>query len=118
MDVEIKPTPPSPRVENSVLKWYYGDAFDIKWSIALTKDGEPLPYDPDDELIFTFFTKDKRLVLEFTFDNIQDNTVVLTFTEEYSRLFTPGSYYYCIKYNEGCVSTLYANRKIEVDWCH
>ena len=117
MDVRIDATPPSPRVENSVLKWYYTDAFKIKWSIALTEDGEPLPYDDDDLLVFSFFTKDKKLVVEFTFDHITENTVILDFSEEISKLFTPGQYYYCVKYvdNEGRISTIYANRKIEVE---
>jgi len=120
MEVEIRSTPPSPRVENSVLKWYYEDSFNITWSIALTEDGEPLPYDENDLLVFSFFTKDRKLIIEFEFSHITDNTVVLQFTEEVSKLFTPGQYYYCVKYIDGSgrVSTIYANRKIEVEWCH
>ena len=117
----IQPAKSSPRLENGVLRWYHGDCFVVDWTISLTKDGVPYQYDADDELIFSFYTRpDKELVHQFTFTNIQNNTVSLEFTEEVSNKFAIGNYSYCIKFNshDGELVTLYAKERAEVDPCH
>lgn len=117
----IKPAKSSPRLENGVLRWYHGDCFTVDWTVNLTKDDIPYEYDENDELIFSFYTRSKKeLVHQFSFTNIQDNTVTLDFTEEVSNKFDIGAYTYCIKFNshEGEIVTLYAKEKAEVEACH
>lgn len=118
---EIKPAKSSPRIENSVLKWYHGDAFEIEWEVRLTQDNIPYEFDENDELIFSFYKNpSKVLVHQFTFTNIQDYTVVLGFTEEISKKFDIGQYSYCVKFNshDGELVTLFAKERAEVEKCH
>lgn len=121
MSHTINPAQQSPRIENQVFKWYNGDQFSINWTIHLKDDEVPITYDADDVLLFSFFTADeKTLVHQFEFNNIQDDTVTLVFTEEISKKFAVGKYVYCVKFidHEGHQVTIFAKNKVEVQECH
>lgn len=118
----IKAAKASPRIEAGNLKWYVGDSFQIIWQIELIREDEPIVYDPEDHIVFSFFTaeRDPKPVYTFDFSNIQDNTVTLDFTPEVSAKFKAGAYSFCGKYidKDGRPITIYANEHVEVQPCH
>ena len=123
MSNEVPAALESPRVEEEVLKWYEGDAFEISWTMALLKDEEPYTYLPEDKLVWCFYSRPGRaLVHKFEFTNIPStSTCLLQFTKEISKKFPAGHYYYCLKFYDSaddCVTTLYAENEVEVERCH
>lgn len=96
----------------------------IDWQVYLTEEGQPIIFQPGDQLIWNFFAVlDKtNPIYTFTFgyEDIQDNTVTLFFTKEISNKFKIGSYTYCVKFlcHDGRIVTLNANNKIKVESCH
>lgn len=118
----------SPRYndEKDILYWFSGDAFSIDWTLRLVDcdTGEPIAYQPTDTLIFSFFDIKKNLIKQFTFTDIQNDTVTTVFTPVLSKKFVPGNYSYCIKFtwtdSDGTsrIQTLVDNKKIKVEVCH
>ena len=119
---EIKPAKASPRFEGETLKWYVNNTFSVEWGIDLTKDDEPYEFDEDDTIVFEFYKNSigKEPVHTFTFENIQDNTVSLDFTEAITSKFPIGKYVYCAKFidKEGVIVTIFAKKRAEVEACH
>lgn len=114
----------SPRVDgNKVIKWYYGDTFQIDWYIALWRNNAPMIYDENDKIVIAFYhLGTHNMVHTFTVSGIgQDNKVRVEFTKEISRLFRPGKYCYTIKYFDGDskssknITTLCAEKLVEVE---
>ena len=71
--------------------------------MAVGDYGIQLPFDVDgvtlsanDSIRFTFMDSAGTFVLEKTYDNIQNNSVNLEFTDAESALFRSGVYYYSI----------------------
>ena len=130
MDNEIKQgniaaAHPSPWIDEKtgVIHWYYMDTFPFTLTINLTdKDsGEPIVFDPEDEIFISFFDtkRHEELIFTATCTNIpEDNTMTIDFTEEVSERFVPGKYSFCIRYKGEFVRTIGANCRIEVEKCH
>lgn len=80
------------------LKMVEGD-----WGLALPFTVSGVMMGENDSLRFTFKkTVNGDTVLEKTFDGITDNTVQLTFSQEESALFTPGTYVFALDwYQDG-----------------
>lgn len=124
----------SPRFDDNkdILYWFVGDAFEIKWTLHLVEeDGsdsddevDPVIYDPEDQIIIGFFDAKKNPVYQFTFTDIQDDTVTTVFTPAISKKFVAGTYTYCIKYvwtdDDGLsrIQTIVDNKRVRVEECH
>lgn len=90
----------SPRIINGVLKWYEGDTFDLRVEFELKdQDDEPIAIQRGDVIEFEFFNKKHETVMKFTFDNVENNAVVLAFDEYRTKLFPAGVYTYDIYYD-------------------
>lgn len=142
MENVIVPAPQSPRMDNGVLKWFYGDTFAVDMVINLSEqimgnDGEIIDrlvdFAPDDQIVVTFFNSRKEVVHSFIAKNISNDegtenyhTITLDFTKDISHKFCKGRYTYCTKYvhkeNGEAVSTdittICVNNKVEVEVCH
>ena len=106
----------SPRISGGVLKWYAGDVFDLQVRLALTdENGEALEIESTHTVTFVFRDACRRVVYEVTFVEIEDDTVVLRFTEAVSRLFPRGSYTYDVIYKGAVRRTLVCNGPILVE---
>lgn len=138
----IVPAPQSPRMDNGVLKWFYGDTFAVDMVINLVeqeaqKDGtfvdKPINFDESDQIVVTFFNERKEVVYSFISKNISNDekseyyhTITLNFTQDVSHRFRRGKYTYCMKYvhkedgNTACtdITTICVNNRAEVEVCH
>ena len=108
---------PSPRIVNGVLKWYLGDTFDIQIKLDLEdQDGEEIIINNESSVEAVFLDRRKKVVKEFVFSNIKDNTITLSFDNNISSLFPIGEYTYDIYY---CVGdrriTLADNNRVIVE---
>lgn len=118
----------SPRFDDTrdILYWYEGDSFSIEWYLQLIEDdtGEAHPYQSGDLLYVSFFDAKKQLVHRFTFTEIENNTIITTFTPAISKKFAAGTYTYCIKYewldddNVKRIQTIIDNKRARVEACH
>lgn len=139
--VNIPGAKESPRMSSdNVIKWYYGDTFEINWCLTLKQkeSGETIVYGSDDQLIFSFYKAGTdKLIHRFVCREIdtETNIVSLKFTKNVSIKFKPGRYNFCVKYvyytdetdDEGNVvtekatqeiTTLGAKYLVEVEECH
>lgn len=138
----IIPAPQSPRMDNGVLKWFYGDTFAVDMVINLVEqevgaDGAqvdvPIDFDESDQIVVTFFNAKKEVVHSFISKNISNDknseyyhTISLEFTKDISHRFCRGKYTYCIKYvhkengKTACtdITTICVNNRAEVEVCH
>lgn len=138
----IVPAPQSPRMDNGVLKWFYGDTFAVDMVINLVEqnldeNGEFInkivDFDADDQITVVFFNARKEVVHSFVAKNISNDegsedyhTITLDFTKDISHKFHRGRYTYCVKYihkeNGRTVSTdittICVDNKVEVELCH
>ena len=138
----IVPAPQSPRMDNGVLKWFYGDTFAVDMVINLVeqeaqKDGtfvdKPINFDESDQIVVTFFNERKEVVYSFISKNISNDekseyyhTITLNFTKDVSHRFRRGKYTYCMKYvhkEDGNtvytdITTICVNNRAEVEICH
>lgn len=97
----------SPRVENGCLCWYEGDTFEIQMQIELTdQDGENVNISESDTVTVTFYDERRDAIQEFKFQNVQENTVTLSFTDEISKKFLKGRYRYDMLYTYNNKTTL------------
>ena len=107
---------PSPRIVGGVLKWYAGDVFDLQVQILLTDhNGEELSFAPEHTVQFLFRNHRGELVHEVTFCEIEENTVVLRFTEDVTNGFPCGNYTYDVIYKGIGRRTLVDNAPICVE---
>lgn len=97
----------SPRVENGCLCWYEGDTFEIQMQIELMdQDGENVNISESDTVTVTFYDGRRDAIQEFKFQNVQGNTVTLSFTDEISKKFLKGRYRYDMLYTYNNKTTL------------
>lgn len=101
-EVKIPGAKQSPRVDkNNVIKWYYGDTFEIHWHLTLKRDGKIIKYAPEDQIVFSFYVLGtKFLVHRFVCKNIdtETNMAILQFDKDISFKFKPGRYAFNVKY--------------------
>ena len=106
----------SPRISGGVLKWYAGDVFDLQVRLELTdENGDVIGIDPHHTVTFVFRNACRRVIYEVTFVEIEDDTVILRFTEAVSGLFPRGSYTYDVIYKGAVRRTLVCNGPILVE---
>ena len=99
---EIPSARQSPRIHNGVLKWYEGDTFGFSIAISLEdQDGETVNVNPGDTVEVEFRDRKNLAVTEFTFANVQNNTVSLDFDDTVTALFRKGEYQYDVVLNHG-----------------
>lgn len=121
MDNELIPAKESPRIEDDILYWYFGNTFNLIFELDLTdKDtGLPIIFKPEDKVCISFYNEEQRLVKAFEFTNIPaNNCVELNFDIVTSRKFVVGKYTYCIDFNGRMITTLAAVKEVEVEECH
>lgn len=142
MENVMVPAPQSPRMDNGVLKWFYGDTFAIDMVINLVEQnidesGEYInriiDFDEDDQITVVFFNAHKEVVYSFVAKNISNDegsenyhTITLDFTKDISHKFRKGRYTYCVKYvhkEDGKtvltdITTICVDNKVEVELCH
>lgn len=99
----------SPRIENGTIFWYEGDGFSLSLTLELTDaDGESVDIAADDEITITFEDKRGEEIKTFEFENVENNTVTLKFTDEVTALFKAGKYKYDITIVHGGIRTTLA----------
>ncbi|MBO7691887.1 MAG: hypothetical protein J6T10_04540 [Methanobrevibacter sp.] len=124
----------SPRIDtNNVIKWYYGDTFEIQLHLVLKRDGDVVEYAPEDQFIFSFYNKDtQKLVKRFVCTEIDNEAKLLTlkFDKEISMDFKPGRYSFGVKYISNSeedsetqsvtedITTVGAKYSVEVERCY
>ena len=73
------PAPQSPRIDNGVLKWFYGDTFVVDMVINLVEgevgeDGnivnKLINFNESDQIVVTFFNDRKEVIHSFILNNI------------------------------------------------
>ena len=97
----------SPRIINGALKWYEGDTFNLQVEIDLTdENGDKVEMVAPQTVEFRFHNKRDVLVWAVTFENIENNTVVLNFNKEVTGKFPKGEYNYNVIYNGAYRKTL------------
>ena len=90
----------SPRLVNGVIYWYQGDTFSITLKINLKdQDGEPITIASSDVVTIVIQNVRRETVKTFEFTNIENNRVVLSFTDAVTALFRKGKYTYDVYYN-------------------
>lgn len=136
------PAPQSPRIDNGVLKWFYGDTFVVDMVINLVEEevGEDgnivnrlINFNESDQIVVTFFNDRKEVIHSFISNNISNDEtsefyhmVSLDFTKDISHKFRRGRYTYCVKYahKDGDktvstdITTICADNRAEVEVCH
>lgn len=106
----------SPRIVNGVIRWYQGDTFDIQLTIELEdQDGEPVIIGADDTVKIIFENARLVPVKTFTFTNVQENTVVMTFDDEAAALFPKGNYTYDVRLEGAGKTTIANDNKVVVE---
>ena len=109
----IKQAEQSPRIENGVIRWYYGDTFKLELELEFTNDnGDIVNIQPTDEISISFKNHRDTVIYENTFNT---NTITLDMTEELSQKFKVGEYYYTVKLNSEYITTLMKNNKVVVE---
>lgn len=92
----------SPRITNSnIIKWYYGDTFEIHWHLVLSQNDKIIKYAPEDQVVFSFYVAGtNNLVHRFVCQNIdtETNILILKFDKNTSLKFKPGRYVFSVKY--------------------
>ena len=105
----------SPRFENTRLCYYEGDTFSLEIPIDLSRDGEKIDITENDIIKFTFYDAYGDFFTEREFTNIENNTVLFDWNEEFTSLFKKGRYTYRIRYNGECVRTISADCMVVVE---
>lgn len=101
---------PTPRIVGGVLKWYAGDTFRLQVDLELRdENGDALHLSEGQTVTFVFRDETGRKVYELCCADIEDNRVVLWFTEEVSALFPRGRYTYDVIYR-GAVRRMLAHK--------
>lgn len=139
----LQSAPVSPRMDNGILKWFYGDTFAVEMLINLVgsevddegnyHDDIPIEFSPEDQIVVSFYNSRKKLVHSFVCTNINEDPsaedyhlITLNFIKDVSLKFLIGRYTYCVKYfHMGKdstfnvdITTICASNKVEVYPCH
>ena len=106
----------SPRLENGVVKWYEGDTFRLQLVLDIVdQDGEPVVIGENDTVTVSFQNDALTTVKEFTFTEVENNTVTMEFTSEVTALFPKGRYTYDVHYTGANRTTVCNDNKAEVE---
>lgn len=106
----------SPRIDTGVLKWYEGDTFELQLELELTdQDGEAVIIQPTDTVRILFLDECRETVKEFSFTNVQNNTVTLEFDATATALFPRGKYTYDVYYSAANRTTLCNENEVIVE---
>ena len=106
----------SPRIFGGVLKWYAGDVFDLQVRLELTdQEDEMIAVAPEDRVSFVFRDSRRKAFYQVDFVEIEDNTMVLRFTEAVTALFPKGAYTYDVIYKGAVRRTLVSDGPILVE---
>ena len=85
----------SPRIDNCILRWYEGDTFSYDLCINLMDDsGDTVNVSSSGTVTVTFRNRKNEIVKTFTFTNVENNMVSMTFDSTCTALFPKGSYTY------------------------
>lgn len=88
----------SPRLENGVVKWYEGDTFRLQLVLDIVdQDGEPVVIGENDTVTVSFQNDALTTVKEFTFTEVENNTVTMEFDSTVTALFPAGRYTYNVR---------------------
>lgn len=118
---ELNHAEASPRVcDDLCIRWYEGNTAAIEMEIELTdiETGAALPIQPDDVIRVRFRDFRGKEIYEFSFTNIQNNTIEIDITREISKLFKKGLYTYCVYLDSAYVDTtrnLVCRNNVEVE---
>lgn len=106
----------SPRIDNGVLYWYEGDTFTMNLELKLRDpDGEEIIIPDTATVTVVFRDESEETVKEFTFEEIEGNTVVLEFDTNCTALFPAGKYTYDVYYDGEYRTTLINENKVVVE---
>ena len=106
----------SPRIVNGVLKWYEGDTFELVLELDLTdQDGEAIIIGASDTVRIVFLDECREQVKEFSFTNVQNNTVTLEFDSTATALFGKGRYSYDVYLSSNARVTLANDNEVVVE---
>ena len=106
----------SPRISGGVLKWYAGDVFDLQVRLELTdENGEAVQIAPAHRVTFVFRDSRRKALYQVDCMEIEDNLVVLRFTEAVTALFPKGAYTYDVIYKGAVRRTLVSDGPILVE---
>ena len=106
----------SPRISGGVLKWYAGDVFDLQVRLELTdQEDEMIVIAPGDTVTFVFRDSRRKALYQVDCMEIEDNTMVLRFTEAVTALFPKGTYTYDVIYKGAVRRTLVSDGPILVE---
>ena len=107
-------------IKNDILYWNTGDVFDMEFDLNLrTADGDVYNLTEKDNITLIFFKIDNldNVIPCYSqqFSNIKDNKIVLNITQEVTKYFNPGRYFYSFILNNDKEKLSSNNRnKIEV----
>ena len=97
----------SPRIDTGVLYWYEGDTFSLVIELDLTdQDGESVIIGASDTVKIVFLNERRETVKEFSFTNVENNTVTMDFDSTVTALFPRGKYTYDVYYTAAERTTL------------
>lgn len=106
----------SPRIQNGVLMWYEGDTFTADITLYLTdQDGEVVTIPDDATVVVRFVDASNDTAKEFSFTNIEENTVSLEFDATCSALFPRGEYRYDLYFTADNRTTLISKNRVVVE---
>ena len=107
---------PSPRIVNGNIYWYENDEFELSFKLELCDaDGEEIMLTDAD--IVTLTVKDDRgeVIKEFTFENVENNFLYITFDSQVTALFKKGEYFYGIRLGGTYVTTVVKGNVMRVE---
>lgn len=105
----------SPRISDGVIYWYENDTFDIDLQFELvTSSGEPIEITAFDEIKIIFRNSSDKVIKEFSFTGIEDNTIKLVINSAVSAMFPKGIYTYDICYKSDGRTTIANDNKVVV----
>ncbi len=107
---------PGPRITGGVLKWCAGDVFELQVRMELTdQEGADIQIAPAHSVTFVFRNARREEIYRVIFKEIEDNTVVLPFTEAATARFPKGRYTYDVIYEGAVRRTLACDAPIIVE---
>lgn len=107
---------PSPRINCGVIHWYENDTFELQIELELEdQDGEAVIIGASDTVRIVFLNACRETVKEFSFTNIQNNTVTMDFDAATTALFPHGRYTYDVIYSAVERTTICDSNRVVVE---
>lgn len=113
--MSIKCAKKSPRIcDDGSIRWYEGDTFVINFALTFKDDADNiLPVEASDEISICFNDIRGNVVYEKSVKGT--NVLTIEMNEDITKLFTTGSYYYCVKRNADFITTLMKHNMVVVE---